>query len=164
MRSEGFWESLRGNVWKVAHKRKSCLRAVFHTLPLCYLRAENFRACARKNYATVEIHLNALHYSSFLLLTKEDLNHVTRQGGYPLSRNFHGRTGVRAYGRTHVNLTREKKNRGSAWNGKSRVNVKVQPRPNFTFKRGHSYIAYILFTHVKFTCVRTWKFGDSGNP
>ena len=48
-----------------------------------------------QNYATMEIHLNTLHYSSFLLLTEENLNPVTRQGGYPLSRNFHGRTGVR---------------------------------------------------------------------
>ena len=32
------------------------LLAAFHTFPLCYLRAENLRAYARKNYATVEIH------------------------------------------------------------------------------------------------------------
>ena len=72
---------------------------------------------------------------------------VTLQGGYPLSRNFHGRTGV--------NLTREKKKKIEAVHRKSRVNVKVEPRPNFTFKRGLSYIASFLFTHVKLTCVRT---------
>ena len=30
------------------------LRVAFRTLPLFYLRAQNLRACARKNYATVE--------------------------------------------------------------------------------------------------------------
>ena len=121
------------------------LLAAFHTFPLSYLRAENLRAYARKNYATVEIHLNASHYSSFLLLTEENFIPVTSQGGYPLSRNFHRRT--------HVNLTCEKKI--EAVHGKSRVHVKVEPRPNFTFNRGLSYIASILFTHEKFTCVRT---------
>ena len=35
------------------------LRATSHTLPSCYLRALNLRASARKNYATLEIHLKA---------------------------------------------------------------------------------------------------------
>ena len=33
--------------------------ATSHTLPSCYLRALNLRASARKNYATLEIHLKA---------------------------------------------------------------------------------------------------------
>ena len=41
--------------------------------------------------------------------------------------------------------------------GRSRVNVKVEPRSTFTFTRGLSYIASISFTRVKFTCVRTKK-------
>ena len=157
MRSEGFWESLKGNVGKVARKRKSCLRAVFHTLPLCYLRAENLRAYARKNYATVEIHLNALHYKFPVINRRkfEPCNASRWISTFAQLSRAYGCTGVRAHVRTHVNLAREKKNRGSAWNGKSRVHV---------IKRGHSYIAYILFTHVKSTCVHTWKFRDSGNP
>ena len=35
------------------------LRVTSHTLPLCYSRALNLRASARKNYATLEIHLKA---------------------------------------------------------------------------------------------------------
>ena len=34
------------------------------------------------------------------------------------------------------------------------LHVKVEPRSKFTFKRGLSYISSILFTQVKFTCVR----------
>ena len=47
---------------------------------------------------------------------------------------------------------------------RSRVNAKVEPRSTFTFTRGLSYITSILFTRVKFTCVRTRKLRDSGNP
>ena len=36
----------------------------------------------------------------------------------------------------------------------SRVNVKVKPRSTFTRTRDRPYIASILFTRVKFTCVR----------
>ena len=46
---------------------------------------------------------------------------------------------------------------------RSRVNVKVEPRSTFTFTRGLSYIASILFTRVKFSRVRTEKLCDSGN-
>ena len=52
----------RGNVWRVARKRKDergstlSLRAALHTLPLFYLRTSIWRGYERKNYATVEIH------------------------------------------------------------------------------------------------------------
>ena len=39
--------------------------------------------------------------------------------------------------------------------GRSRVNVKVEPRPTFTFSRGKSYITTIFFTHAKIS--RQWK-------
>ena len=39
--------------------------------------------------------------------------------------------------------------------GRSRINVKVETRSTFTFTRGLSYIATILFTRAKFTCVCT---------
>ena len=52
-------------------------------------------------------------------------------GGFPLSRNFHVRTHVNKKERIH---------------GKSRVNVKVESRSTFTFARGLSYIAFMLFT------------------
>ena len=38
---------------------------------------------------------------------------------------------------------------------RSRINVKVETRSTFTFTRGLSYIAIILFTRAKFTCVCT---------
>ena len=48
------------------------------------------------------------------------------------------------------------------------MNVKGEPPSTFTLTRGLSYIASILFTLVKFTCVqvyvRTYKLRDSGNP
>ena len=47
--------------------------------------------------------------------------------------------------------------------GRSRVNVKVEPRSTFPFTRGLLYIASIIFTLVKFTCVRTEKVRYSGN-
>ena len=47
--------------------------------------------------------------------------------------------------------------------GRSRVYVKVEPRSNFTFTCGLSYIASISFTHVHFTYIRTEKLRDSGN-
>ena len=43
----------------------------------------------------------------------------------------------------------------SLMNGKSRINVKVETRSTFAFTRGLSYIATILFTRAKFTCVGT---------
>ena len=52
-------------------------------------------------------------------------------GGFPLSRNFHVRRQV---------------NKIEGIHGKSRVNVTVEPRSTFTFPRGLSYIAFMLFT------------------
>ena len=43
------------------------------------------------------------------------------------------------------------------------VNVKVEQGSTFTFTRNLPYIASILFTHLKCTCVRTDNFRDSGN-
>ena len=45
-----------------------------------------------------------------------------------------------------------------------RVNVKVERGSTFTFTRDLPYIVSISFTRVKFTCVRTEKLCDSGNP
>ena len=75
------------------------------------------------------------------------------KGGFPLLRNF--------YVSTHVNFMRV--NKIKAMYGRSRVNVKVEPRSTFTLTRGVSYIAYISFTQVIFTCVRTEKLRHSGN-
>ena len=75
------------------------------------------------------------------------------KGGFPLLRNF--------YVSTHVNFMRV--NKIKAMNGRSRVNVKVEPRSTFTLTRGVSYIAYISFTQVIFMCVRTEKLRHSGN-
>ena len=72
-------------------------------------------------------------------------NTLFSNGGFQLSRNFSVRM--------HVNFTRVGKIQAMC--GKSRVNVKVKPRLTFTFRRGLSYIASILFTRVKFT--RQWK-------
>ena len=58
--------------------------------------------------------------------------------------------------RTHVNFTRE--NKIEAMYGKSRVNVKVEPRSTFTFTRGLLFTVSISFTPVKCTCVRAEKF------
>ena len=69
------------------------------------------------------------------------LTGIETKGGFPLSSNF--------YVRTQINFTR--------------VNVKVEPRSTFTFTHDLPYIASILFTQVKFTCVRTEKLRDSGN-
>ena len=55
--------------------------------------------------------------------------------------------------RTRVNFTRV--NKLEAMYEVSRVNVKVERRSTFTFTRGLSYIAFISFTLVKFTRVRT---------
>ena len=44
------------------------------------------------------------------------------------------------------------------------VDVKVEPRSTFTFTRTLLYIAFNPFTHAHFTCVRTEKLHDSGNP
>ena len=63
--------------------------------------------------------------------------------------------------RTHVNFTLV--NEIETIYGRSRINVKVEPRSTFTFTRGLSYIASISFTRVNFTCVRTEKLRDSGN-
>ena len=75
------------------------------------------------------------------------------KGGFPLLRNF--------YVSTHVNFMRI--NKIKAMYGRSRVNVKVEPRSTFTLTRGVSYIAYISFTQVIFMCVRTEKLRHSGN-
>ena len=63
--------------------------------------------------------------------------------------------------RTHVNFTLV--NEIETIYGRSRINVKVEPRSTFTFTRGLSYIASISFTRVNFTCVRTEKLRDGGN-
>ena len=67
-------------------------------------------------------------------------------GELPLSRDFSVCT--------YVNLPRV--NKIEKLNEKSRVHVKVEPRSTFTFTRGLSYIAAILFT-----CVCTEKLRDS---
>ena len=66
------------------------------------------------------------------------------KGGFPLSHNF--------YVRTHLNFTRV--NKIEAMYKRSRVNVKFEPRSTFMITRDRPYIASILFTRVKFTCVR----------
>ena len=65
--------------------------------------------------------------------------------------------------RTHVSFTRV--NKIETMYGRSRVNVKVEPRSSFTFKRVLSYIAFILFTRVHTLKLResTKKLRDSGN-
>ena len=61
------------------------------------------------------------------------------KGGFPLSRNFQMRK--------QVNFTRVNKIEA----GTSRVNVKVEPRSSLTFTCiDLLYIAFILFTHLKF--------------
>ena len=68
----------------------------------------------------------------------------------PLTRNFSVRT--------HVNTI-------EAMYERSRVNVIVERGSTFTFMRGLSYIASILFfTRVKCTRVRTEKLRGGGNP
>ena len=52
------------------------------------------------------------------------------QGGFPLSRNFYLRTGVKL---TCVNKT-------EAMYGRSRINVKAELRPTFTFSRVLDFI------------------------
>ena len=47
---------------------------------------------------------------------------------------------------------------------RSRIQVNVKLRSTFTFMLGLPYMASILFTRVKFTCVRTLKSLDNGNP
>ena len=47
---------------------------------------------------------------------------------------------------------------------KSHVNVRLERGSTLTFTRDAPYIVSILFTRVKFTCVRTCKLRDSGNP
>ena len=44
------------------------------------------------------------------------------------------------------------------------VSVKVERGSTFTYTRDLPYIVSILFMRVKFTCVRTEKLCDSGNP
>ena len=63
--------------------------------------------------------------------------------------------------RTHVNFTRL--NYIETMSGRSRVNVKVEPRSTFTFARGLSYIASISFTRVNLTSVSTQKVRDNRN-
>ena len=75
------------------------------------------------------------------------------KGWFPLSRSF--------CVRSHVNFTRV--NKIETMYGRSRVNVKVEPRSNFTLTPGLSYIASSSFTRVNFRCVRTEKLRDSEN-
>ena len=51
--------------------------------------------------------------------------------------------------RTHVNITRI--NKIEAMYGRSRVNFKVELRSTCTFVGSFSYIAFMLFTGIKFT-------------
>ena len=76
------------------------------------------------------------------------------KGGFPLSRNF--------YVRTDVNFSRI--NKIETMYGRLSVKEKVEPRSTFTFTRGLSNIASMLFTRVNFTCVRTEKLHNSLNP
>ena len=76
------------------------------------------------------------------------------QGGFPPSRCFSVRR--------HVNSTRV--NKIEAMNGRSRVNVKVEPRSTFTFTRDLSYITFISFTLFNFTFVRTENATVEINP
>ena len=59
-----------------------------------------------------------------------------------------------------VNFTRAKKIETMYERSRIHVNVKLRS----TFTRGLLYMASILVTHVKFTCVRTLKLRDNGNP
>ena len=63
-----------------------------------------------------------------------------------LTRNF--------YVYAHVHFTSV--NKIEVMHGMSRVKVKGEPPSTFTFARGLSNIASILFTHVKFTCVQVY--------
>ena len=45
-----------------------------------------------------------------------------------------------------------------------RVSVKVERGSTFTYTRDLPYIVSILFSRVKFSCVRTEKLCDSGSP
>ena len=45
-----------------------------------------------------------------------------------------------------------------------REKVKVERGSSLMFTRDLSYFASILLTRVKFTCLRTEKLRDSGNP
>ena len=46
----------------------------------------------------------------------------------------------------------------------SRVDVKIEPRATFTFTCDLSYIASVILTRVKFTCVLEEKLHDIRNP
>ena len=47
---------------------------------------------------------------------------------------------------------------------RAHVSVKVERGSTFTYTRDLPYIVSILFTRVKFTCLRTEKLRGSGNP
>ena len=53
---------------KLSRVQLERLRATSHTLLLCFLRALNLRASARKNYATLKIHLSKI-FSARVMLT-----------------------------------------------------------------------------------------------
>ena len=63
--------------------------------------------------------------------------------------------------RTHVNFTRV--NKIEVISDRPRVNVTVKRGSTFAFTRDLPYIAFILFTCVKFTYVSTLKLRNSGN-
>lgn len=48
--------------------------------------------------------------------------------------------------------------------GMSSVDVKIEPRATFTFTCDLSYIASVILTRVKFTCVLEEKLHDIRNP
>ena len=57
--------------------------------------------------------------------------------------------------RTHVKFTRV--NEKEAMYERPRANVKVEEGSTFALTRNLPYIVSIVFTCVKFTCVRTYK-------
>ena len=69
------------------------------------------------------------------------------KGCFPLSRIFSVRT--------HVKFTRV--NEQEAMYERPRANMKVEEGSTFTLTRNLPYIVSIVFTRVKFTCVRTYK-------
>ena len=78
----------------------------------------------------------------------------TRELSYIVSILFTHVKPVTVYVRRHVKITRQWKSTFTCVNeiermyGRSRVNVKVEPRLTFTFTRGFSRIVSISFTHV----------------
>ena len=81
--------------------------------------------------------LEGWKYTMWSELDPENVMNASK-GWFPLSRNFQVPT--------QVNFTRVNKIEA----GTSRVNVKVEPHSSLTFTCDLLYIAFILFTHLKF--------------